>query len=50
MDPQKKELTIKFMRKILFILILAVTSFAFAQHGGGRSRGYSQRQTDPTSS
>ena len=48
MDPQKKELTIKFMRKILFILILAVTSFAFAQHGGGRSRGYSQRQTDPT--
>ena len=48
MDPQKKELTIKFMRKISYILILAVTSFAFAQHGGGRSRGYSQRQTDPT--
>ena len=48
MKSQKRELIIRFMRKILFISILIITSLCFAQHGGGRRGGMSQRQMDPT--
>ena len=48
MKSQKRELIVRFMRKILFISILIITSLCFAQHGGGRRGGMSQRQMDPT--